>query len=87
MNKGENPATWMLNVLGEAILVTGEDGENVPLDFGKAWAESPNSLDLQRRLLEISESQDEDLRIKYKSEFAATWYRRDNLVRMSVSAS
>lgn len=84
LNKGENPATWMLNVLGESIILKGDDGKNVPLDFGKAWTQSENCADLQRRLLEITESQNEDLRIKYDYEFAATWLRRDNLVRTSL---
>ena len=84
LNKGENPATWMLNVLGESIVPKGDDGKNVPLDFGKAWTQSKNCADLQRRLLETTESQNEDLRIKYEYEFAAAWFRRDNLVRSSL---
>jgi ABC-type multidrug transport system ATPase subunit len=84
MKKGENPATWMLNVLSEIIMVEGEDGEEAPLDFGKAWNKSSNSSNLQRRLLECTESPDEELRIKYDFEFAATWHRRDNLVRLDL---
>ncbi len=38
MNKGENPATWMLNVLGEKIMVKGENGEDEQsLNFASAW--------------------------------------------------
>lgn len=82
MNEGENPATWMLNVLSETIAVKGENGDYEQLDFGKAWIDSPHYAELHQRLLESTESHVDDLRIKYEHEFAATWYRRDNLVRM-----
>jgi ABC-type multidrug transport system ATPase subunit len=85
INEGENPATWMLNVLSENITAKGANGEYVPVDLGKAWTESPNCFELQQRLLKSTESQDEDLRIKYEHEFAAKWYRRDNLVRIKSS--
>ena len=80
MNKGENPATWMLNVLSEEIMVKGENGEDEPLDFSDAWNASSNCVDLQRRLVEAAESQDEAMEIKYESEFAVPWYRRDSLM-------
>jgi len=80
MSKGENPATWMLNVLGEKIMVKGDNGEDEPLDFSKAWTDSSNNVDLQRRLVEAAESQDDTLEIKYETEFAATWWRRDTLM-------
>jgi ABC-type multidrug transport system ATPase subunit len=82
INKGENPATWMLNVLGEKIMVKGEKGENEALDFAKAWNDSSNYSDLRRRLAEAFDSQDESLEIKYETEFAVNWLRRDNLVRL-----
>ena len=81
MNKGENPATWMLNVLGEKIMIDGVTSENEALDFAKAWNDSSNYLDLRRRLAKATESQDESLEIKYETEFAVNWFRRDNLVR------
>lgn len=80
MNKGENPATWMLNVLSEKIMIKGENGEDEPLDFAKAWNISLNCVDLQRRLVGAAESQDDTLEIKYESEFAVSWYERDNLM-------
>ena len=76
MNKGENPATWMLNVLGETIVVKGNNDEDEPLDFASAWKDSTNNDNLQNRLVEVTESQDEALHIKYDTEFAAPWYRR-----------
>jgi ABC-type multidrug transport system ATPase subunit len=81
MNKGENPATWMLNVLGEKIMIDGVTSENEALDFAKAWNDSSNYLDLRRRLAKATESQDESLEIKYETEFAVNWFRRDNVVR------
>lgn len=143
MDKGENPSTWMLNVLGEQIMIPNdnedersnkestergdnyescleessqakkkktfismfgrksqenddvlapnndedendncgeEDSEEKPLQFSKAWNDSSNCTDLQRRLTEAAESPDEALEIKYDSEFAVPWYRRDNLM-------
>jgi ABC-type multidrug transport system ATPase subunit len=82
MNRGENPATWMLNVLGEKVMVDVEKGEkNKIFDFAKAWIDSSNYADLRRRLAEATESQDGDKKIKYETEFAVNWLRRDNLVR------
>lgn len=80
INIGENPATWMLNVLGEKITVRGESGEDEPLDFSRAWDKSPNYTDLRQQLREAAESKDETLEIKYDTEFAVPWNRRDNLM-------
>ena len=143
MDKGENPSTWMLNVLSEQIMIPNdneetksikestergntnescpeesspvkkkktfismfrksqendddlapntndedendncgeEDSREKPLQFSEAWNESSNCTDLQRRLTEAAESPDEALEIKYDSEFAVPWYRRDNLM-------
>lgn len=80
MNKGENPATWMLNALGEQIISTGESGEDEPLNFARAWDKSSNFDNLQKRLTDASGSQDAALEIKYDSKFAETWYRRDTLM-------
>ena len=57
-----------------------EDSREKPLQFSKAWNESSNCTDLQRRLTEAAESPDEALEIKYDNEFAVPWYRRDNLM-------
>ena len=79
MNKGENPATWMLNVLGEHILVDASENDET-LNFAESWNKSSLYEDLQQRLAEAANSPDSDLEIKYTSEFAAPWYRRDNLM-------
>lgn len=80
MDKGENPATWMLNVLSEQIMLKGDNGEEEPLEFSEAWNASTQSLNLQKQLAEASESKDVAHEIKYDSEFAVKWYRRDNLM-------
>mmetsp|Transcript_13283 Transcript_13283/g.25371 ORF Transcript_13283/g.25371 Transcript_13283/m.25371 type:complete len:746 (-) Transcript_13283:283-2520(-) len=81
MNKGENPATWMLNVLSENIMVSGvNDQEDEPLDFAKAWENSSNKVDLQKQLSEAGETQDPNLKIEYDTQFAASWYQRDTLM-------
>jgi len=80
MNKGENPATWMLDVLGEHIMVKTENGEDEPRDFAEAWNTSSNYVDLQRRLVEAFETKDDSLKIEYETEFAASWHQRDTLM-------
>lgn len=67
----------MLNVLGENIMVEGENGEDEPLNFSRAWDDSSNYVDLQRRLAEAAESPDDNLEIKFDTEFAVPWLRRD----------
>jgi len=79
MNRGENPASWMLNVLGQKIMVKDES-----LNFAKAWIDSSNYLDLRRRLVQEAESQDEKLQIKYDTEFAASQQRRDMLMAKRI---
>eukprot|EP01082_Thalassiosira_pseudonana_P014895 g13469.t1 g13469 contig8:742113-747102(+) len=80
MNKGENPSTWMLNVLGEHITTTNDNGEEEPLDFAQAWNSSPNYQRLKQRLDEIVENRDEKLKIKYDTVYAATRSERNRLV-------
>lgn len=78
LNKGENPATWMLNVLGESI-VSGDE----PLDFARAWEQSSNYAELQRKLCSdetkegAGDTRDETLKITYDSEFASSWWEMD----------
>eukprot|EP00581_Thalassiosira_minuscula_P015180 CAMPEP_0183715372 /NCGR_PEP_ID=MMETSP0737-20130205/9619_1 /TAXON_ID=385413 /ORGANISM="Thalassiosira miniscula, Strain CCMP1093" /LENGTH=1519 /DNA_ID=CAMNT_0025944463 /DNA_START=22 /DNA_END=4581 /DNA_ORIENTATION=- len=85
MNKGENPATWMLNVLGQKIMSKGNDTDGEPLNFAEAWKDSSNYVDLQRRLSEAAESKDENLEIKFDTQFAVPWYTRDNLMAKRLS--
>lgn len=80
MNTGENPATWMLNVLGERISVNGQNGEGEDLNFAKAWSKSSNCTDLANHLNEITETRDEEMEIKFDSEFPVGWFKRDNLM-------
>eukprot|EP00804_Cyclotella_cryptica_P005988 CCRYP_000244-RD/>CCRYP_000244-RD protein AED:0.08 eAED:0.08 QI:148/1/1/1/0.86/0.87/16/1290/1209 len=80
MNKGENPATWMLNVLGEKVTIRGDNGQEAPLDFAYAWAQSTKCKELQAKLAEISETRDTALEIVHETEFAASKRQRDNLM-------
>ena len=80
MNVGENPATWMLNVLGEHISVKGANGEDDDLNFATAWKESSNCIDVAKRLTEITETKDEEMEIKFDSTFAVGRFKRDNLM-------
>ena len=80
MNMGENPATWMLNVLGEHISVKGESEEVENLNFATAWKQSSNSTDTVKRLTEIAETRDEEMEIKFDSTFPVGWFKRDNLM-------
>lgn len=75
MNIGENPATWMLNVLGEHI-----GGEDDDFNFATAWSQSSNCADLAKHLAEISETRDEETEIKYDSVFPVGWFKRDALM-------
>ena len=79
MNKGENPATWMLNAIAEKIVPAGGD-ERFALDFSSAWQDSQNNQDLKERLTEIIESKDEALEIKYDTQFAAKRGQRNTLM-------
>jgi hypothetical protein len=78
MNKGENPATWMLNVLSEPIKIKAENGQETPLSFAYAWAQSDEYNKLQTRLAEIAEDKKEEIVVE--SEFAAPKSQRDNLM-------
>jgi len=80
MNMGENPATWMLNVLGERISVKGESGEDEALNFATAWTQSSNCADVAKRLTEITETRNDDMEIKFDGEFPVGWFKRDTLM-------
>lgn len=80
MNIGENPATWMLNVLCEHISVKGDSGEDQELNFATAWKQSPKCEDVARRLTVIKETKDEKLEIRFDDTFAVGWLKRDNLM-------
>ena len=80
MSEGENPSTWMLNVLGEKIMVKGDNGDDEPLNFAIAWSKSSNFENLKQRLKDVADTKDEKLKIKYDSEFAAPRRERNNLM-------
>jgi len=81
MNVGENPATWMLNVLGEHISIKNEaSGEDEELNFATAWKESSNSVEVSKRLTEITETKEEEMEIKFEDTYAVGWLKRDNLM-------
>lgn len=81
MNVGENPATWMLNVLGEHISVKNKaSGEDEELNFAIAWKESSNSVEVSKRLTELSETKEEEMEIKFEDTYAVGWLKRDNLM-------
>ena len=85
-NYKEGGPTNIVGTLSEdGQSISFEDGNtwtksDEPLDFAKAWDESSNYVDLQKQLEQAAESPDEALEIKYDSEFAVKWYRRDNLM-------
>jgi len=83
MNKGENPATWMLNALGEKIkaekIVPG-GVEYFDLDFPTTWLDSDNNRVVQEKLVEAVECKDEEFRIKFDTEFAASRRERNALM-------
>lgn len=76
MSKGENPATWMLNVLGEQVMAREEGGVEESLDFAKAWKGSSNYAALEKELAELEET----VEIQYESEFACQAYERNLLM-------
>jgi len=80
MNTGENPATWMLNVLGEHISAKGQSGEDEVLSFATAWNQSSNCADLANHLAEINETREEEMEIKFDSTFPVGWFKRDSLM-------
>lgn len=81
MNKGENPATWMLNVLGEKIVATGDNGgEDGQLNFARAWENSSNYVELKQLLAQVTDTKDESCLIQYDTEFAVGWWKRDTLM-------
>lgn len=80
MRRGENPASWMLNALGEKITVKGESGDDETLDFAKAWKQSSNFSSIQQMLSEVSESPDETKKVQVDSKYAVPWYKRDWLM-------
>jgi len=82
INRGENPSTWMLNVLGEKITMKDESGgeKEVQLDFASEYKNSENYRTLQGRLEEIAKKKKDSLKITYSSQFAASARDRDNLM-------
>jgi ABC-type multidrug transport system ATPase subunit len=78
MNKGENPATWMLNVLSEPIKVKAENGQEAPLCFAYAWARSDEYNKLQTILAEVVEDKKDEIVVE--TEFAAPKHQRDSLM-------
>ena len=82
INSGENPSTWMLNVINEKITVKGENGGDldVHLDFANEYKKSSNYKKLQQRLIDLSDNRDEKLHIKYENQFAASRRDRDTLM-------
>ena len=80
INSGENPATWMLNVLAEKITVKSENGQEAPLEFAYAWSHSEHSNMLQERLTEIAETKDKALEIVFETEYAASKSQRNKLM-------
>ncbi len=82
INRGENPSTWMLNVLGEKIVMKNESGglQEVQLDFASEYKNSENYQKLQGRLETIAKSKIENLKITFSSQFAASARDRDNLM-------
>merc|ERR1719356_1633247 len=83
MNKGENPATWMLNVLSEKIVpeesAVKPQGDKFALDFVETWRESENNKAVLGRLADARENKDESLRIAYDTEFACPRRERNRL--------
>lgn len=76
---GENPSTWMLNVLNKKA-ITNSKGELESIDFAKAWKKSANYDALQDELDQLTEVRDEKLQIRYDTKYAQPWYRRDRLM-------
>jgi hypothetical protein len=68
----------MLNVLSEPIKIKAENGQETPLSFAYAWAQSDEYNKLQTRLAEIAEDKKEEIVVE--SEFAAPKSQRDNLM-------
>lgn len=70
--KGQNPSTWMLNVLGEEITVKGGNGEDERLDFAKAWSESENFQRVLHALKHLTDTKDAKMEIKFDLRYAAS---------------
>ena len=85
INRGENPASWMLNVLNEKNMIERDEGEDELIDFAKAWKESSNNDNLQQKLIEATESPDDALKITYDTKFAVSWFQRDRLMAGRLS--
>lgn len=76
---GENPASWMLNVLNKKA-VTNSNGELESIDFAKAWEKSEAYQALEDQLDQLAGARNEKLQIKVDTTYAQPWYRRDSLM-------
>jgi len=80
MSRGENPASWMLNVLNDGLMEKGEDGEDQPLDFAKAWNDSSNCEEIASQVAKATEAQDETKKITFSGKYAVKWWLRDRFM-------
>jgi hypothetical protein len=72
----------MLNVLGEKVTIRGDNGQEAPLDFAYAWAQSKKCMELQTQLADITETKDAALEIVHETQFAAS--KRQRYVSSSI---
>jgi hypothetical protein len=62
----------MLNVLSEQITIKAENGQETPLSFAYAWAQSEGYKKIESSLVKIEETKDEKLEIVVETEYAAS---------------
>lgn len=76
INRGENPATWMLNVITKEPI-----GDEEPVDYAQIYLESDERKKLVDEIDEVTSSAREEDKIAYDKTYAASARTRHTLVR------
>ena len=66
--KGENPATWMLTVIGAGSAGSGADD----FEYAKAYARSPLAVDCIGKIDALNNNPTDDSKITFPTKYATT---------------
>uniref|UniRef100_A0A7S4JUM9 ABC transporter domain-containing protein n=1 Tax=Odontella aurita TaxID=265563 RepID=A0A7S4JUM9_9STRA len=75
MNRGENPATWMLNVITKEPV-----GDEEPMDYAQIYVESDERKNLGDAIDEVTSNVREEDKITFENRFAASAFTRHRLM-------
>jgi len=80
INRGENPATWMLS----AITEESHDTNNVAIDYAKLFENSDEKKNLKRSIATIKANAKDENKICFQNEFALSYIGRNAEMRQRL---